>query len=232
MAKKINKLTARTLKSGEIRIYEGRKVADKAAKKAFFRENLQNVDRSKLSKEDALLFSRVKGGVSRSQGSDKFRVKGQFVGEGYKRAAKKIGIDLDKLIDASGEKNLGALFAKNEGLKESLDSLLSGVGLAMWHSPQKAMDIVNDYRGESISINGKQVTKSQAKSLIRKTETAIFRKFDTVDQAVKLNFVGSKQMNIRLPDIDDLDEYESEADFAEDNSEFYTIFVSGGKKTK
>jgi len=223
------KITTRKLKSGEERIYVGGKSATKEQKKEYFKSNLQ-ADFSQLSKEDRRLAGAIKGGLKRAQQSE--RVGGQFIGGSYQRAGKRLGIDLDVLAKAKGAKSIADLFAKEPELKEAFTDLTSGVGLPMWYNPSKALDVINDYTGKQIYINGNPVSKSQAKAILNKTDKELFRKFEFVDSSVKLTFDGKDRLNMTLPTSEDIDEYtDEEGDlFIEAWSGSYIIYQSSKKK--
>ena len=226
---KVLQIRQKVLKDGKIHFYEGNKKASKEALKKYFRENIDKVKPEKLTKENAQYFGQIKGGLKRAKESKYQRVNGQFIGGNYARSARRLGIDLDALIKASGEKSLSDLFKKNIELKERFDEIMKGVGLAMWFSPENTIDLIHDYRGEAIEVNGNIVSKSDAKSRVNDTEKKLFRKYETVAQALKVSYVGAKKMTITLPEEIEFENLD-EAEFIEAFSEYYIIYVSGGKK--
>lgn len=222
---------ARVLKDGKVHLYTGRKKATEKEIKAYLRANLDTIEKGALSKDLARKYGQIKGGVKRFESAKESRIKGRYVDTGYLRAAKRMGIDLDAMVKASGEKSLNDLFEKNKGLEESFKKLMSGVGLAMWHAPEKVIDIITDYKGREIIINGETYNKTKAKAIVRQVEQEVFREYEPVSQAIKVSFKGTDQMLLDLPEYAHY-EGTSVEEFIEVYSNFYQIYVSTKKAAK
>jgi hypothetical protein len=214
------KLTQRTLKSGEIRFYSGRKLATKEDKRHFFKSNT-DLDIKGLSKEDRQFFGRIKGGLKRAKQAGT-RINGKFIEGKYDRASqklKRLGVDIDALIKIKGVKSLKELFEKEQEIKKSLEDIMSGVGLHNWYSPEDAINIIKDYLGKSIIVNGNTVDPLEAIDIISTNQAALKEYFDFFRSSIRISFVGTEKMIINTPTVDNL-EYFDEDDVSEFNREY------------
>lgn len=230
MAKKI---TERLLKDGNVHYYVGgKKISDKE-KRSFFKSqiNSSGFEKDRLSKSDQLLFSRIKGGVNAAKKAIRLD-NGQIVKGDIGRAAKKLGIDLDAGLKATGFKTLKELEQNKTEFFKALDDYLKGGFTANWYSPENAKNIISDYRGVDILLNGEKVSKSQMKNRLSEFNQELLHVLgsDAYQSAVKITFKGTHTMEINLPEIEDLDDGITVQDFMEaygdDNSGMYKIFGS------
>jgi len=214
-----NQLRQRTLKSGEVRLYSGRKIATKEDKKQFYKAN-PDFDTKGLSKEDRQYFGRLKGGIKRVEKAGT-RIDGKFIEGKYDRAAQKLknlGFDLDGLLKAKGYKSLDQLFKEMPDVKTSLEAIMSGVGLHNWYSPDNAVDIIKDYLGNDIIVNGQKVSANKAVHMLINTEAALKEVYDHFRSAVRLSFEGTDRLIMNLPEVEELDSEDD--DVGEFNSQY------------
>ena len=222
------KINIRTNKAGEAVFYTGRHRATDKEKKAFLKEHAQQPPPN-LNKADRQTLGRIKGGLARAAESKNARIDGKFIEGGYSRAAKRLGIDIQEIIKDAGAKNLKDFFSKNEGFKDAFDDIMNGVGLPMWFDGKTSDNAIKDFTGNKIIVNGKEVSKAQARALLSKTITDINLEFAPVSVALKLEFKGKDALIINLPE---LEYYEGadENEFAETYSENFKIYTSSAKK--
>jgi len=237
-------IKVRQLKSGEFKVYNGRHVATRDEKKAFFRENTDQ--KLRLSKDDSKLFNSVKGGVNRAKTAA--RDGGEFLRRKDAwdiNRAEKVGINPKKLLAEMGEvhkttyKNFRELFKRVPEAKEVYKKLINSVELPKWMEPGIAIDVISESNSQKFFVNGNEVSRGQMINLINKNSTTIKRIFDPAGQSIKIGFVGTNEIHVRLPEPEDLEDYEDfEGDsddlvsFLEEFGEFFQIYVSNKDKDK
>lgn len=231
------------LKSGELRMYSGNKIATRDDKKAYFRANTTKP--LKLSKDDAKLFTSVKGGVNRAKTAT--RDGGEFISRKADwdiNRAKRVHIDVPELLKEVSRKygkqykNMRQLFKDIPESKKVYNSILKGVALPKFMSPNIAIDVIGESEASKFYVNGQEVTRSKMQAEINRVSTSLKRIFDPAGQAVKLNFVGADEVHVRLPTEEDLEKYHPEEvsyedamSFFEEFGEDYQMYISEPKPT-
>ena len=217
---------SRQLKNGQIRFYDGNKKASKNQRKEYLRDVVSGKKVDIIlsgTARGASLLGAVKGGIKRSGAQ---RINGQFIEGKIQRGAKRLGLDLDVLIKGNNVKNLKELFKKKPDLEKAINKILSGVGLPQWFNPDKVLDIISDYPGKNILVNGKKETKNHAKSLVKKMENAIKLQFNPVQSAQKITFIGVDTLSIELPEYSQFVGLETIAEFNAKFKDFYILYES------
>lgn len=218
----------RVNKAGQTNFYNGRNKATDKEVKQYLRDNINNLPPD-LDNKTRKIAGQIKGGLQRAKEAKNARVNGKFVEGDYARAAQRLGIDISEMIKDAGVGSLKELFRKNEGLEEAFTDIMAGVGLPMWFNAKASDNVIKDFTGSTILVNGNEVTKAQARGLLSKTITEINREFAPVDMSLKMEFKGKGLLIIDLPELEYY-EGSSENEFAEFYGERFKIYTSSKKE--
>lgn len=218
MKKKHINIVQRTLKDGSVKYYAGRRYLTDREKKDFFRSQVESAgfEADRLSAADRKLFGRIKGGLAASDRATRLS-NGQIVKRNIAKAAKKLGVDLEAGLKATGYKTLKELEEKKPEFFKELYNYLDTAKMANWYRVKDAKANITDFRGKDIFLNGKKVSRSTAKNAISEFNQALLHKLgsDAYQGVVKLNFSGIDKLEFSLPDIDDIGEDISVSEFME-----------------
>lgn len=201
----MGKFKTRTLKSGKFQIYDAKtgRVATKEQRKEYLRLNIDLLPKS-LSPQDKRTAAAIKGGLSRSKGalSDK---SGKFLSKKMEeRVNKLMGGKLDAVIKAKGAKDLKDALKKDANFRDNFFNILDKTESEFWFNSNQYQSQLNDFPGK-IFINGKEVTKVEAMKAFADIQAAAAQNYKKgFDFASKFKFKGLREINITLPDINDL----------------------------
>jgi len=232
MAKE-REIKSRLLKDGNIHYYKSGKRLNESEKKQFFKSqiNASGFEPERLSKEDRQLFGRIKGGVAAANKAIRLD-NGQIVRGDIGRAAMKLGIDLYEGLKATGFKTLKELEENKPDFFAALDEYLRKGSATNWYNPQNAKDLISDYRGKDVMLNGVKVSKAQAKNAISKFNQELLHALGSgaYQSAIKFTFSGTDQLKFELPDIDDLQDgitiQEFNDEYGDNTTGIYKVFGS------
>lgn len=219
MAKKQIKITERRLKDGSIKFYaSGRNITDKQKREYFKSQvNSSSFEPDRLNAEDRQLFGRIKGGVNAA--SRAYRLdNGQIVKRDIAKAAKKLGVDLEAGLKATGFKTMKELQEKKPEFFAAINEYLDSGKVANWYRVSSAKDVISDYRGKDVFMNGRKVSKSTARNAISTFNQELLHKLgsEAYQLIVRFNISGLDRLEFDLPDIDDIDDDSSIAELNED----------------
>jgi hypothetical protein len=227
-------MRSKQLKNGKVAFYDGRKRLDDKQVKEHLKGLLKAGKKlPKLDAEQEKYVAKAKGGLARAKDA-KTREGGKFVDGIIERATKKLkGLNLQEMAEGMGYKSPQAMLKGNPEIKASLFEAMQNTGLATWFSGENSIDVISDFPG-TIILNGKAVTKEKAQAAIRAMQLQIKNELGNMNDAIKLNFVGTEELKFKLPDKADLNEIlESEdldySDF-EEFSDYYQVYGSKEKE--
>ena len=231
-------IKGRILKDGYFHWYNGRQRATDKEVKNHLKANINLKSDAGtgdyISPQDRKTIGRIEGGIKRAATAK--RDNGEYVPAKIERALKRMGVDLpvmlEKLSAATGEKitSLRQMRKEVPDAATALNDLLIGAGMPNFFTPEAAINVVKDFEGKRIILNGVEVSKNVAKAAISKTKSEIARKFNIVNQSMKVTFKGNDSIIINLPDLsqmepDDDGEY-SLSDFADMFGDDYELYGS------
>lgn len=223
------KTKSKLLKDGTLHFYTGSRKATQDEKKAFFRLNNNIVPPDKLDRDDRQLLGRIRGGINRQNNAVKY--KGMFIPKDLeKKALKNLGIDIEALKKASDTDTIGKLFEKMPEVKKQFDKLVSDTGITYWYNEKNLVDKINDFTGNKIMINDKQVTATNA---VKRVNTFINKMRRNLDLyypgiALRLNYVGINELHFTLPTENDISEIVDTGD-AEGFSDYMQLYFGQSK---
>lgn len=208
MKKQIN-IRERLLKDGTVKYYAGNRNLTHDEKKTFFKSQIKSAgfQPERLSADDRKLFGRIKGGVaatSRAVRLDDGRIIKRDIG----KAAKKLGVDLDAGLKATGYKTLRELEENKPEFFKAINNYLNSGTVSNWHRVDSMKENISDFRGSTIILNGEKVSKSTAKNELSKFNTELLQKLgsDAYQVTTRMQIKGSDVLEFSLPDLDDLDD--------------------------
>ena len=229
MAKKQIKVTERLLKDGNVHYYTSGRRLTPDQKKDYFKSQIDSAsfEPSRLSADDRKLVGRIKGGIAAA--GNAYRLgSGQIVKRDISKAAKKLGVDLDAGLKATGFKTIKELEEKKPEFFAAINEYLSSGNVASWYSVKNAKDSVSDYRGKDIYLNGEKVSRSTARAAISAFNQQTLHKLgsDAYKVTIKLIVNGMDRLEINLPDLEELDDEITVAEFNEMFAEFIKVYGS------
>lgn len=201
------KITERKLKDGNIHFYAAGRKLTPAQKKEFFKSQIDKTgfEADRLSKEDRQLLGRIKGGISAANKAVRLS-NGQIVKRDIAKAAKKLKIDLEAGLKATGFKTLKELETAKPEFFAALNEYLEKGRVVNWYNVGDTKDNIADFRGKDIILNGVKVSKSTAKNRVSEFNQELLHILgsDAYQSAIKITFNGIDSLEITLPEIDDI----------------------------
>lgn len=232
----------RKLKDGTIQFYNGSKKATIEETKQFIKANPSLIDKDSLkSTELRKYLGAVKGGKKRAANSfydeaGKFITKSmqtKFIKE-LKELPKK-GIDIDKMIELHGVKNITELFKKVPKLKKALAALMSDVGIHQWFNMNNVYNKLEDYTGKTILLNDEETDHLNAVYFIEEAWLLGKNYLGAMDAAVLFTYKGMNKLILTIPVEDDFinEDYEDQGfRIVFEGMEFYISTTKAENKKK
>ena len=197
----------RILKDGQVHFYEGSKKATPQAVKEYFKENLDRIDRSVLSKRDRQVIGGIKAGALRAKNSIRTEG-GKFVSAKFlEEKLKGSPINLKAFFDKFQAKNITELFQKQPQLKDPITKIVNETTLSRYYNTKNILDKIMHAGVDNFEFNGKSVTKLELLSLVEQTISAVRMGFDNVvDISALFKFKGLNKLSVKMPSLKNIED--------------------------
>lgn len=193
----------RILKSGEIRYYNGKRLASEAEIKQYIKSEFDSIKKSDLPDAFKGYYGKVAGGKKRAETGA--RIEGKYI---YKEFERKI--KLNELAEIRGYKSGKELLEKDKEFAQSLSKIYSQTGLEYSYNSDNVLKKVQSFNGK-IKINGVEYSAKKAAEMIDKTDKKIKRAFGNFINVYNVKYKkGGAIMEFNLPSDKDIKNAENE----------------------
>ncbi len=222
------KTRSKLLKDGKLHFYTGNKKATEKEAKQFINTNYKLVSPDKLDKDLKTYLGRVKGGKARYENSltDK---SGKYLPTATQKRAFKL-IDIEKIKEAKGLHTIRDVFRETPELQKQFDKIINQTGVYVSYNTHQMFDKIKDYKGKTILINGKEVSKNNARKRLRDFASKTKRLYGAQDASLKFTYIGVDKLSIDLPTEKDYENFPEYEDFNENFEGDIMLYVSEPKK--